>query len=271
MYRRRSDLAKHFAPRQTPGRRGSTDQQTAAQRVLFQELQADTICWELFLRGQTCGGDPVLCTGCTSSRTPVATSLGRSGREGLGKDWADYSESVLPARDRSLRIRSAAALGLCLLAMPCLPAFPALPSLPCLPCLSSLRESALLLVPCTVCTATRLQAMSPVLAPFGPNSVATAKAPPHSQIRGQEPSPPSPPAMPSHFKPLQAPARAASQVPSILLSYAPSRPQPWRSCVYVVLFRSLVPKDMLGHAGHAGPCWTHAGTGRPPFPLRALS
>jgi len=48
---------------------------------------------------------------------------------------------------------------------------------------------------------------------FRPKSRGHRKAPPHSQIRGQEPSPPSPPAMPSHFKPLQAPSSPSQSGP----------------------------------------------------------
>jgi len=164
MYRRRSDIAKHFAPRQTPGRRGSTDQQTAAQRVLFHEVQADTICWELFLSRSNL------------RRRDRLYQFSHPRRHESGKvwdtNWADYSESVLPARDRSLRIRSAAALGLCL---------PCLARLPCPPCLAlpAFRHSVNLL--CCWCHAlhcdcnTPASNMSTVLAPFGPNSVGTSR------------------------------------------------------------------------------------------------
>ena len=128
MYRRRSDLAKHFAPRQTPGRRGSTDQQTAAQRVLFQELQADAICWELFLRGQTCGSDTVYRLHQLSH--PRSHESGKVW-EGLGKELG----RLFRERAACAGSQSADSLGCslgALLAMPCLLA--CLPA--CLPCLA---------------------------------------------------------------------------------------------------------------------------------------
>ncbi|KAH8776990.1 hypothetical protein BGZ57DRAFT_359914 [Hyaloscypha finlandica] len=144
--------------------------------------------------------------------------------------------------------------------MPCLLAclLACLPSLPCPPSLAfpafrhSVNLQPLLLVPCTVCTATRLQAMSPVLAPFGPNSVATAKAPPHSQIRGQEPSPPSPPAMPSHFKPLQAPSSPSqSGLPS---SIDTTKLCPFEAAALAFLCLCCVISLPCSEA-HVGPCW----------------
>lgn len=142
-------------------------------KSLFQDLQADTICWDCFLRGQTCGGD----TGLLQLWHPRSHEPGKVW-EGLGKEQLGRFKERAACTGSQSADSLGCSLGACLLAMLCL----AFPSLHCPACLPAFRHSVnLLLLSCCLlagaCTATRLQAMSTVLAPFSPNSVGTAGAP----------------------------------------------------------------------------------------------
>jgi hypothetical protein len=154
---------------------------------------------------------------------------------------------VLPARDRSLRIRSAAALGLA-----CLPCF-ALPSLPCPACLPAFRHSVnLLLLSCCLLAGT-MHCNTPAsieysIGPFRPKFRGhSRRALSHSQIRArtQEPSPPSPP---SHAKPPQSPSQ--SGLPS---SIDTAKLCPFEAAALAFLcLRCII--SLPRSEAHVGPC-----------------